>query len=160
MGVLMINGFWLLPLAVTAFWWPWLELWLLLIAYAPLLWLACRLDAGKAAKEREAEIEGPRMDVLNRLRSRTVIFIHDLVMVPIAWMCAYWLRFNLSPLPDVELQASLHWLPFVVLLQGAVFRFFGLYRGVWRFASIPDLILIGKSVAMGVLGVGLDGLFL
>lgn len=99
------------------------------------------------------------MDLLNQLRSRTVIFIHDLVMVPIAWMGAYWLRFNLSPLPDLELRASLHWLPFVILLQGAVFRFFGLYRGVWRFASIPDLILIGKSVAVGVIGIALMAFF-
>lgn len=93
------------------------------------------------------------MELLTKLRSRTVIFTHDLVMVPIAWMCAYWLRFNLSALPEVELRASLHWLPVVVLLQGAFFRWFGLYRGVWRFASIPDLILIGKAVGLGVLSI-------
>ena len=93
------------------------------------------------------------MGLLDRLRSRTVIFIHDLVMVPIAWMAAYWLRFNLSSLPEPELSSSLHWLPFVILLQGAFFRWFGLYRGVWRFASIPDLILIAKAVGLGVLGI-------
>jgi Fuc2NAc and GlcNAc transferase len=45
--VLMINGFWLLPLAAMAYRWPQLELWLLMIAYAPLVWLAFRLEAGK-----------------------------------------------------------------------------------------------------------------
>jgi FlaA1/EpsC-like NDP-sugar epimerase len=93
------------------------------------------------------------MVLLTKLRSRAVIFTHDLVMVPIAWMCAYWLRFNLSPLPDVELRASVHWLPVVILLQAAFFRWFGLYRGVWRFASIPDLIRIGKAVGLGVLSI-------
>lgn len=99
------------------------------------------------------------MDKLKRLRSGTVIFIHDLVMVAIAWMGAYWLRFNLSPLPELELRAALHWLPVTILLQGVLFRLFGLYRGVWRFASIPDLILIGKAVGLGVVGIALSAFF-
>jgi FlaA1/EpsC-like NDP-sugar epimerase len=46
-----------------------------------------------------------------------------------------------------------------MLVQGAVFWYFGLYRGVWRFASIPDLLRIGKAVAVGVCLIAL-GLFL
>ena len=41
-------------------------------------------------------------------------------------------------------------LPVVLLLQGAAFWYFGLYRGIWRFASIPDLVRIVKAVATGV----------
>lgn len=47
LAVLMINGFWLLPLALMAYRWPRFDLWLLLVAYVPLLWLAFRLEAGK-----------------------------------------------------------------------------------------------------------------
>jgi FlaA1/EpsC-like NDP-sugar epimerase len=84
-------------------------------------------------------------------RLRTLIFLHDLVMVPIAWLGAYWLRFNLGVLPDLELRVSLQCLPIVMLLQATLFRYFGLYRGVWRFASMPDLIKIAKAVLFGIL---------
>lgn len=47
-GVALMNGLWLMPLAAAAVFWPHHELWFLVIAYAPLLFLACRLDAGKA----------------------------------------------------------------------------------------------------------------
>lgn len=86
---------------------------------------------------------------IDRLRSRTAAFAHDLIMVPAAWLLAYWLRFNLGEIPDLFLQAALIALPLVVLIQTAVFWTFGLYRGVWRFASLPDLIRITKAVLTG-----------
>ncbi|MGR9099430.1 MAG: nucleoside-diphosphate sugar epimerase/dehydratase, partial [Gammaproteobacteria bacterium] len=86
-----------------------------------------------------------------RIKSRTIIFLHDLAMVPVAWMGAYWLRFNLSHIPQLEMNAALTTLPLVMLIQGAVFRYFGLYRGVWHFSSVPDLVRISKSVLAGVL---------
>lgn len=94
------------------------------------------------------------MEKLSRLRSRTVIFSHDLVMVILAWLGAYWLRFNLSEVPSPYWRAALSWLPAALVLQGILFRVFGLYRGVWRFASLPDLVLIGKSVSLGALTLG------
>jgi FlaA1/EpsC-like NDP-sugar epimerase len=44
------------------------------------------------------------------------------------------------------------WLVLAVSLpvQAAAFWLFGLYRGIWRFASIPDLMRILKSVWSGV----------
>ena len=85
-----------------------------------------------------------------KLRARTVIFIHDLVMVALAWLGAYWLRFNLSVPPAPELPTALTWLPLVVLVQAVIFRLIGLYRGIWRFASIPDLVRIGKASCLGI----------
>jgi FlaA1/EpsC-like NDP-sugar epimerase len=86
---------------------------------------------------------------VERLRSRTAAFAHDLVMVPVAWMLAYWLRFNLGQIPTFFLEGALMALPLVILTQGGVFWLFGLYRGVWRFASLPDLMRIGKAVLAG-----------
>jgi FlaA1/EpsC-like NDP-sugar epimerase len=86
---------------------------------------------------------------VDRLRSRTAAFIHDLITVPVAWLLAYWLRFNLGEIPDPYLERALIALPLVMLLQGGVFWLFGLYRGVWRFASLPDLMRIAKAVLAG-----------
>jgi FlaA1/EpsC-like NDP-sugar epimerase len=90
-------------------------------------------------------------NLFNRLRSRLSAMIHDLVMIPVAWLVAYLLRFNLGPIPEVYLTQALTVLPFVMIIQGAAFWYFGLYRGVWRFASVPDLVRILKAIATGVL---------
>jgi FlaA1/EpsC-like NDP-sugar epimerase len=90
-----------------------------------------------------------------RLRSAAVISLHDIVMVTFAWIGAYWLRFNLSQVPEPYWTSSIRLLPFVIVIQAVIFRWLGLYRGVWRFASIPDLIRIGKAVALGVVVVSL-----
>lgn len=88
--------------------------------------------------------------LFDRFRSRTAAYVHDLVMIPIAWFAAYVLRFNLEPIPDLYLSQALSVLPVVMLVQGATFWYFGLYRGVWRFASIPDFIRILKAIVVGV----------
>jgi FlaA1/EpsC-like NDP-sugar epimerase len=82
----------------------------------------------------------------DRLRSRTAAFAHDLLMVPAAWLLAYWMRFNLQQIPPDFLSTALHTMPLVMLVCGIVYWTFGLYRGVWRFASLPDLVRITKAV--------------
>ena len=89
--------------------------------------------------------------LMRRLRTRTAAFVHDLCMIPIAWLGAYWLRFNLDDVPDIYWDTAVSLLPMVVAINGVVFWYFGLYRGVWRFASMPDLVRILKAVIAGVL---------
>jgi FlaA1/EpsC-like NDP-sugar epimerase len=90
-------------------------------------------------------------NIFNRLRSRAAALTHDLIMIPVAWFAAYLLRFNLGPVPEVYLSQGLMILPLVALIQGSAFWYFGLYRGVWRFASVPDLVRILKAIVTGVL---------
>ena len=90
-------------------------------------------------------------DLFDRLRSRISALAHDLIMIPVAWFAAYLLRFNLEPIPEIYLSQAVAMLPLVVLIQGGAFWYFGLYRGVWRFASVPDFIRILKAIVVGVL---------
>ena len=85
-----------------------------------------------------------------RLRSRSAAAVHDLLMIPVAWLGAFWLRFNLDPIPPEFLGQALRLMPAIVVIQGSIFLYFGLYRGVWRFASLPDLVRILQAVAVGV----------
>ncbi|NCC38675.1 MAG: polysaccharide biosynthesis protein [Gammaproteobacteria bacterium] len=87
--------------------------------------------------------------LLERLRSRTAALAHDLLMIPVAWLLAYWLRFNLGQIPPEFIAGALQSMPWVMLIQGGVFWLFGLYRGVWRFASLPDLVRIVQAVLTG-----------
>lgn len=86
-----------------------------------------------------------------KFRLRTLVFVHDLIMVSLAWVGAYLLRFNLLMPPDGFVDGALSALPFVIVIQALVFSRLGLYRGVWRFASVPDLLRIFKAVLLGVL---------
>ena len=90
---------------------------------------------------------------LGRLRHPFFVFLHDLAVVPVAWFGAYWLRFNLGEIPPEFMDAALGWLPLVVGIQLSAFVYFGLYRGHWRFASVPDLLRILKAVVLGTLAV-------
>jgi FlaA1/EpsC-like NDP-sugar epimerase len=86
---------------------------------------------------------------IKRTYRALLIFSHDLLMVPLAWLGSYWFRFNLAQIPDSYWTQGLHTLPWVLLVQACSFYFFGLYKGVWRFASLSDLIRIIKAVAAG-----------
>ncbi|MDQ6996050.1 MAG: hypothetical protein Q9M82_01135 [Mariprofundus sp.] len=89
------------------------------------------------------------MDKLILFRNRWLVIAHDLLWIPLAIWAAFWLRFNLGVIPSLYLDA-LHLLIAVSMpLQLVVFWYFGLYRGIWRFASIPDLLRIFKAVAVG-----------
>lgn len=94
-----------------------------------------------------------------RIQSRWAVFLHDLISIPIAWFGAYWLRFNLGHIPNDIFIDALIMLPWVMCFQAGAFWWFGLYRGVWRFASIPDLMRIIKAIAVGLMAT-LFGIFL
>ncbi|MEJ2653572.1 MAG: hypothetical protein P8173_17840, partial [Gammaproteobacteria bacterium] len=86
------------------------------------------------------------MSVFNR---RLAIIVHDLFMVALAWMLAYLVRYNFL-LNHGEWTVLGQSLVMVTVVQGLVSWRFGLYRGVWRFASIPDLWNIIRAVFLGL----------
>jgi len=91
--------------------------------------------------------------MLRKSNLRTALAIlHDLVACGIVWMLAYLLRFNFD-LPvsfKLEMQHTLLW---VVPLQLAIFWQFGLYRGIWRYASLNDLRRIVLAVLFAAISI-------
>lgn len=77
---------------------------------------------------------------------------HDVAATLLAWGLAYWLRFNFA-IPEPHMQTMWNTLAWVVPLQTFIFWRFGLYRGVWRFASLPDLKRIIVAVGVAALSV-------
>lgn len=84
------------------------------------------------------------------LKGRYVAILADLFAIPITWYGAYWLRFNIGLIPYNEFLHASYLLPFLMGIQFLSFWFFGLYRGIWGFASLPDLMRILKAVLVGV----------
>jgi len=93
------------------------------------------------------------------LFNRWAAFIHDMIWVPVAMLTAFWLRFNLSVIPSYYLQGFYHFILLALPVYIFCFWLFGLYRGIWRFASIPDLIRIIKSAFLGALILTMVGVF-
>ena len=88
------------------------------------------------------------------IRRRAAVIAHDLIMVWLAWTAAYVIRYSIWPdAPAVD------WftreLALVVAVQCVVFWWTGLYRGLWRFASLPDLWNIIRAVVIGTLSISL-----
>ncbi|CAG4906753.1 polysaccharide biosynthesis protein [Paraburkholderia saeva] len=77
-------------------------------------------------------------------------FLFDLCAVAAVWLGAYVIRFN-GAVPDDFRHGALISLVWVLPIYGAMFRIFGLYRGMWVFASLPDLMRISKAVVSGAL---------
>lgn len=72
--------------------------------------------------------------------------LHDIAVASIAWVAAYLLRFNFE-IPGMHMQYLLESIVWVVPMQAMVFISYGLYRGMWRFASVPDLKRIFLAVS-------------
>ncbi len=83
-----------------------------------------------------------------------VAFAHDVVAAALAWCVAFLLRFNFEidgPFEDA-MWRNLAWL---VPLQAVFFWRVGMYRGLWRYASLPDLQRIVLAVALGAMSIAL-----
>ncbi|MDD4894831.1 MAG: hypothetical protein PHW54_05915, partial [Candidatus Omnitrophica bacterium] len=81
-------------------------------------------------------------------KRRIVEVILDLIFICLAYYAAYFLRFEGQSLSaNVQLiEKTLVW---VILIKISVFYLFGLYRGVWKYISISDLITVFKAVTLG-----------
>ncbi|WP_129135784.1 nucleoside-diphosphate sugar epimerase/dehydratase [Luteimonas sp. YGD11-2] len=89
---------------------------------------------------------------------RAGIIAHDLFMVWLCWIVLHQFRLSMQPVPmETPLWSTATLI--VVAAQGLVLWRVGLYRGVWRFASVPDLVNILKASVFGLLAI-LIALFL
>ena len=84
---------------------------------------------------------------------RTVLAIaHDVMAITVAWALGFWFRFNLE-IPPGYAQVMLHTLPIIIPVQALIFWWFGLYRGLWRYASLHDLRQILLAVTLAALAI-------
>ncbi|WP_246109274.1 polysaccharide biosynthesis protein [Vulcaniibacterium gelatinicum] len=98
-----------------------------------------------------------RLNWMSRL-PRMAVVVHDLAMVWLCWHGLHYFRYamqgGVSDIPWWSAEDVI-----VLLGQGLVFWQVGLYRGLWRFASVPDLWNLVKASALGLVVIVL-GLFL
>jgi UDP-GlcNAc:undecaprenyl-phosphate GlcNAc-1-phosphate transferase len=81
-------------------------------------------------------------------RRTVLVMAADLLLVGIAYYSAFFLRLGFQTSGE-------HWdavvtaFPIVLVVRSACFYWFGLYRGVWKYTSTPDIVKIVKAVTVG-----------
>ena len=74
----------------------------------------------------------------------------DVVLVTLAYYAAYVLRWD-GNLPGEQLSIFMKTLPLVIMIEMMLFLIGGVYRGLWRYAGVKDLLVIAKSVIAGAI---------
>jgi FlaA1/EpsC-like NDP-sugar epimerase len=81
-----------------------------------------------------------------------LVFAFDLVAVLVAWVGAFVLRFNLE-WPHAFHAEIFYGALVLMVVQLAACRWAGLYRGMWSFASLPDLRRLMRAVGVSAIAV-------
>lgn len=81
----------------------------------------------------------------------TLAYLHDLVMTAASFVLAFYLRVGDDTF-TVYRDVLLLGIPIMVALAAGAYRIWGLYRGVWRYASAHDLVQVAKAVSALLLG--------
>jgi FlaA1/EpsC-like NDP-sugar epimerase len=79
-----------------------------------------------------------------------LVYVHDLVMTGVAFVVALNLRVGMLTFDQYAPVLALG-APIMVAIAAVVFRQLGLYRGIWRYASMPDLAQLIRAVTVAVL---------
>ncbi|MDA8430832.1 MAG: nucleoside-diphosphate sugar epimerase/dehydratase [Geobacteraceae bacterium] len=83
---------------------------------------------------------------MHAVSRRYLVFLLDLCLIAVSYMLAFALRYDFKVLPEME-----HHLRILLILlasKGVVFYFSRLYRSMWKYASLPDMLEIVKTVSL------------
>jgi FlaA1/EpsC-like NDP-sugar epimerase len=99
-------------------------------------------------------------NVIGEFSKSLIVFLSDLffTLLAVAFVIGIYAERNFSIFPNIS-QAAIQ-IIYILTVQSIAFRAFGLYRGVWRFASLPDLVRIIKACLTGTFILALSHLTL
>ncbi|MDR2208131.1 MAG: polysaccharide biosynthesis protein [Azoarcus sp.] len=80
-----------------------------------------------------------------------LVFLFDLLAVAIAWLGGLLIRFNFV-WPSSSGYSTLLILATLLPIHALACYWAGLYRGIWRFASVPDLKRVLRAIAISAVG--------
>src|ERR1700751_1423915 len=83
-------------------------------------------------------------------RRALLAFLHDVAIAPLSIVASLYLRLGNGVLDYEPRLTAIYIIGFTAMAAG-VFLLTGLYRGIWRFASLPDLFNITRAVSLTVL---------
>ena len=100
--------------------------------------------------QRDEDRDRKDVTLIHPISARGMIaYGHDIVMAGLSYMIAIWLRLGggYDGFDDLAIEGAVT----MAAIGAVVFWVSGLYRGVWRFASMNDLIAITRAVTVTIL---------
>lgn len=73
----------------------------------------------------------------------------DVVLIILAYYSSYALVFGPFSMESRDWQLFLRTVPLLVFIKMATFLLVGVYRGIWRYTSVDDLVVFSKGVVLG-----------
>lgn len=92
-------------------------------------------------------------------KRRLLEILIDFTLICCAYVAAYVLRFEGSLTPELQ-QLITQSLPVIIPIKLVCFIGFGLYRGIWKYVSLSDLIAVFKAVTLGSMASAVTVLYL
>jgi FlaA1/EpsC-like NDP-sugar epimerase len=83
-------------------------------------------------------------------RRALLAFLHDVAMAAVSLVVSLYLRIG-NEIVDYKPRLTAMYIAGFTLIAATVFLLTGLYRGIWRYASLPDLFNIARAVSLSVL---------
>ncbi len=74
-----------------------------------------------------------------------IVFIHDLIVIALAWIAAFIIRFNFD-IPEAQQISMLSNLSIALIVQVIIFLGFRIHRASWRHSSIIDIRTIALAI--------------
>jgi UDP-GlcNAc:undecaprenyl-phosphate GlcNAc-1-phosphate transferase len=104
----------------------------------------------KVVSKEESTTNGITRWIVNlTFKRRLFELIFDLLLIGISYYLAFWTRFGLNMTTTSMNLFMLSW-PIALGISYGVFYFLGVYRGVWRYIGINDLIrYVGSAIISG-----------
>lgn len=124
-----------------------------------LFFLGVFLSEAKVYSKEEMELaKGKVLGKNNETILNTTIFykrqivevIIDFVLITVAYISAYLLRFEGTIVP-INQELITKSLPILILVQLGSFYYFGLYKKIWKYIGLSDVVSIFKAATMGTL---------
>jgi len=83
-------------------------------------------------------------------RRALLAFLHDVAMAGVSLVVSLYLRIG-NEIVDYKPRLTAMYIAGFTLIAATVFLLTGLYRGIWRYASLPDLFNIARAVTLSIL---------
>ena len=82
-------------------------------------------------------------------RRALLAFLHDVLMAAASFVASLYLRLG-GNIVDYQPRLTAIYVAVFTLIAAGAFLLTGLYRGIWRYASLPDLFNIARAVTLTV----------
>ena len=90
------------------------------------------------------------MKILPDNRRAVFAYLHDIAMAALSFVISLYLRLG-GEVVSYQLRLTAIYILAFTLIAAVVYRLTGLYRGIWRYASLPDLYNIARAVSLTIL---------